>query len=120
MEIPELSRGSDLLIQASWSEALPTVLIEAGAASIPVVATNVGGSSEIVQDGVGGYLISPGDREALVKAVVDLLLNSEKARQMGEAAHRFIHETFSLEKQALATVGLYERVLNGKKTKNTI
>jgi len=120
MDIPDLLSASDLLIQASWSEALPTVLIEAGAASLPVVATNVGGSSEIVQDGVGGLLILPGDENALVNAVLELLRDPEKSRRMGESANRFVSENFSLEKQAVATMNLYERVFNEQKTKNSL
>ncbi len=112
MDIPELLGASDLLIQASWSEALPTVLIEAGAASLPVVATNVGGSAEIVQSGIGGLLVTPGDSRAIADAVVELLQHPEKSRQMGERAHQFVQENFSLEKQALATKDLYERVVN--------
>jgi glycosyltransferase involved in cell wall biosynthesis len=120
MDIPELLGASDLLIQASWSEALPTVLIEAGAASIPVVATNVGGSAEIVHDGVGGILIPAGDGDALVKAVVELLRDREKSCQMGKNANRFILENFSLEKQASTTIDLYERVFSEQKTKSSL
>lgn len=112
MDIPELLGASDLLIQASWSEALPTVLIEAGAASLPVVATNVGGSAEIVQNGIGGFLVTPGDGRAIADAVIELLQHPEKSCQMGERAHQFVQENFSLEKQALATKDLYERVLS--------
>jgi glycosyltransferase involved in cell wall biosynthesis len=111
MDIPELLAASDVLIQTSWSEALPTVLIEAGAASLPVVATNVGGTTEIVQNGHGGYIINPGDVETLIDRVVNLLKNQTLATRMGQQAHDFVVKTFSLEKQAMQTKSMYERIL---------
>ena len=111
MDIPDLLAASDVLIQTSWSEALPTVLIEAGAASLPVVATNVGGTTEIVQNGHGGYIINPGDVETLIDRVVNILKNPTLATRMGQQAHAFVVKTFSLEKQAMQTKSMYERIL---------
>ncbi len=111
MDIPDLLHASDLLIQASWSEALPTVLIEAGAAALPVVATDVGGSREIVQDGKSGLLIPPGDPAALARNTVALLQSPGGAADMGRYACSFVHNTFSLSKQADQTSALYARVL---------
>ncbi len=120
MDIPDLIGASDLLVQTSWSEALPTVLIEAGASSVPVVASNVGGTSEIVQGGVGGILFQPGDKDAFVNAAVVMLRDLNKAREMGKAANQYVLNTFSLQKQAQATIELYEKVINEKKTKNIV
>lgn len=113
MDIPELLRASDILIQTSWSEALPTVLIEAGAASLPVVATNVGGTREIVQDGVGGYIVEPGDAANLANRVVDILKNRALADAMGKNAHSHVFNTFTLNKQALQLKALYKKTLVG-------
>ncbi len=111
MDIPELLHASDLLIQASWSEALPTVLIEAGAAALPVVATDVGGSSEIVEHGKGGLIVPAGDAAALAASTVALLQSPERAAAMGRYASDFVHKTFSLPGQAERTIALYSRLL---------
>ena len=111
MDVPELLRASDILLQASWSEALPTVLIEAGAASLPVVATNVGGTREIVQDGVGGFIVEPGDSINLANRVVDILRNRELKTAMGKSAHDQAFNTFTLSKQAQKLKSLYEQIL---------
>ncbi len=113
MDIPRLLGASDVLIQTSWSEALPTVLIEAGAAGIPVVATDVGGTSEIVQDGVSGYLIAPGDSDTLANRAVKILLSRELKERMGISARRHVLDEFSFEKQVKNTIKLYEKVLRG-------
>lgn len=112
-DIPELLRASDVLIQTSWSEALPTVLIEAGAASLPVVVTDVGGTREIVQDGVGGYIVEPGDAPNLADRVVEILKDPALAEAMGRAAHARVFNIFTLSSQALQLKTLYEKTLAG-------
>lgn len=113
-DIPELLVASDVLVQTSWAEALPTVLMEAGAASLPVVATDVGGSAEIVVDGETGYIIPKGDAEAVAEGLAKVLKNPEDAQKMGQKARQRIVELFSLEQQAKQTIGLYERIVSGK------
>jgi glycosyltransferase involved in cell wall biosynthesis len=112
-DVPELLAASDVLTLPSWAEALPTVLLEAGAASLPCVATDVGGAREIVLDGGTGYIVPPGDADALAARLIDVLRDREAARAMGERARRRIVSTFSLERQAERIVDLYERVGSG-------
>jgi glycosyltransferase involved in cell wall biosynthesis len=114
-DIPQLLSASDVLVLPSWSEALPTVLIEAGAASLPVVATQVGGIPEIVEEGKTGYIVPPGDPSALATRLIDLLQNPALARQMGQAAHTRVVQQFSLQRQALQTITLYKSILSQKK-----
>ena len=87
-------------------------MIEAGAASLPVVATRVGGIPEIVEDGRTGYLVPTGDPAALAARLIELLQNPELANHMGDEAHSRIVKTFSLQRQAQQTIALYERVLS--------
>jgi glycosyltransferase involved in cell wall biosynthesis len=110
-DVPELLGASDVLILPSLSEALPTVLIEAGAASLPLVATDVGGSAEIVETGKTGFIVPPGQAQPFAEKLIYLLKNSDEARQMGERARERIVSLFSLEQQARQTVALYERIL---------
>jgi glycosyltransferase involved in cell wall biosynthesis len=116
MDVPELLGASDVLVLPSWSEALPTVLIEAGAAGLPCVATDVGGTREIVVDGETGYVIPKGDSTALAARLTDLLTDSARARQMGEAALRRVAQLFTLPQQAQRTAAVYQRaVVRGKR-----
>jgi glycosyltransferase involved in cell wall biosynthesis len=78
-----LMRSFDVLVAPSHQEPFGTVLAEAMAVGTPVVATRVGGLAEVVQDGVTGRLVEPGDPEALVAAVREVLA---RRGEMGEAA----------------------------------
>lgn len=116
MDVARLLGAADVLVLPSWSEALPTVLIEAGAASLPVVATDVGGTSEIVVNGVTGWIVAPGDAASLADRMAHVLEHPEESRRMGEQASERVNELFSFEQQAARTVDLYERVLRERKT----
>lgn len=111
MDIPEILRASNLVTLPSWSEALPTVLIEAGAAGIPVVATNVGGTCEIVLDEQTGFVVEPGNSQALAEKIIRLLQDSYRAEEMGRAAKERVTELFSLERQAASTIAVYQRLV---------
>lgn len=86
-DIPLLLRQHDIFVSASNWEGFPTVVLEAMAAELPVVATDVGGSRELVRDGQTGYLVPPRDPTQLAAAILRLWDNQAMARQMTAAAH---------------------------------
>ncbi|HJU99827.1 MAG TPA: glycosyltransferase family 4 protein [Burkholderiaceae bacterium] len=81
----------------SYNEGLPMSVLEAMAAGLPVVTTPVGGIPEAVSDGVEGYLITPGDVDALADRLKRLLQDGALAARMGQAARRKIEQTFSTD-----------------------
>ncbi len=111
MDVPEILSASDVLILPSDSEALPTVLIEAGASGLPSIATTVGGCGEVIEHGSTGILIPPQDPQSLVEAVRGLVENPLLAEQMGKAAYKRVHSLFTLPGQAAALADLYEEVV---------
>ena len=97
-DIEEIYPVMDVFASASLWEGLPTVVIEAMAASVPVVCTAVSGSVELVDDGRTGLLVPPASPEALADAILRLLWHPDEARRMAararESARRFsIDET---------------------------
>ncbi|WP_322743869.1 glycosyltransferase family 4 protein [Methanofollis aquaemaris] len=94
-EIPEILTSTTIFVNPSYSEGLPTSVIEACAAGCAVVATDVGGTREIITDGKNGFLVRPGDREALVKRITFLIEHPEIARGLGASAQRSVRERFS-------------------------
>lgn len=106
-DVPELLAASDLVVLPSLAEALPTVLLEAAAAGRPVVATRVGGTPEVVEDGRTGALVPPGDVEALGGAVADLLEDGVRARRFGRAARTLAKRRFGLQRQVDRTLALW-------------
>jgi glycosyltransferase involved in cell wall biosynthesis len=90
-------RASDLVLLPSYTEALPTTLIEAAACGTAVVAADVGGVSEVVDDGVTGLLVPPGQVAPVAEAVSTLLEDPERRAAMGRAAQQVARERFGMQ-----------------------
>lgn len=100
-DIPELLAVTDALVLSSAWEGLPNVIMEALAAGKPVVATNVGGVSELVESNRSGFLVPPGDPAALAGAMARLMtLPLAQRRQMGLIGRSYIESHHSLERIA--------------------
>lgn len=106
----------DLLVSASLWEGFPTVILEAMAARVPVVATDVSGSRELVRDGQTGLLVPVGHPEALAGAMAWMLRNRDAARDMAERAWRQVHE-YTLEHTAAGYDRIYEALLSARSEK---
>jgi glycosyltransferase involved in cell wall biosynthesis len=100
---PDLDRllpGLDLLVQSSYTEGMPNVVLEACAAGVAVVATAVGGTPEILSDGLERGLVHPGDPEALGRKIQETLADEHSRRIRGERGRQSVSERFSFEAQA--------------------
>jgi glycosyltransferase involved in cell wall biosynthesis len=95
-DVPDIIAGSDALVLPSRVEGFGYVLVEAMAAAVPCIASNVSSIPEIVQDGVSGILHPVGDIGAIANAINFVLANPEAARGMGEAGQRIAREKFTL------------------------
>lgn len=113
-DIPEILSAVDLLVLPSLWEGLPNALLEAMAAGLPVVATAVGGTPEVVVDGVTGFLVPPRDPQALADAILRLLRDPELRQRMGEAGRARVAAHFSIEQMVHKTEALYEQLLAEK------
>ena len=102
----------DLVVLSSWTEGLPVIVLEALAAGVPVVATAVGGTPEVVQDGINGHLVPPGDSAALARHIRDLLRDDARRRAMGEQGRQLIREQFTFTSQALQYQRLFSALCN--------
>ena len=89
----------DLLAVPSYAEGLPNVVLEAFAAGVPVVATAVGGTPELVADGVNGRLVPSGDSQAMAKEITRLLQESDMRRTMGGKGRERIEQEFTFSAQ---------------------
>jgi glycosyltransferase involved in cell wall biosynthesis len=89
-------RNANVLILPSYSEGFPISVLEAMAYGIPVVATDVGGIAECIEDGVNGYLIKPGDCETLAKCIERLAASSVLRARMGKSGHEKASRMFAL------------------------
>jgi glycosyltransferase involved in cell wall biosynthesis len=90
----------DLTVLPSFTEGLPNVVLESLAAGVPVVATAVGGTPEVLADGVDGLLVPPGDPEALASRISQLLAMGEARKQMGLRGRERVRARFTFEERA--------------------
>ena len=104
-------RQADLLLHASVSEGVPNAVIEAQAAGLPVVASDVGGTREGVEVGQSALLVPSRDPRALADAVAQVAADGALRRRMGEAGVAFVREHFSLERYLDRTEEIYRQVL---------
>jgi glycosyltransferase involved in cell wall biosynthesis len=108
-DVPDLLAASDLFVLPSLWEGLPMALIEAMASGLPIIATAVSGSQQVMVPGQTGLLVSPGDASELREAILELLSNPKQAKIMGAAAQRRVETSFSATKQAEEHVELYQQ-----------
>lgn len=97
-EVYQLYSIMDVVAVPSLFEGFGLVAAEAMAAGLPVVATKVEGLTEVIEDGVTGILVPPGNSQALAKAITELLVNQDRALQMGQKGLQRVQEHFSIEK----------------------
>ena len=96
--------------QGGGMDNLPTVIMEAMAAGLPVVSTALGGIPEMVVDNETGLLVSPGEPDALARALQRVLVDLPLARRLGEGGRKRAEELFSIEKNARQLVQLIEQI----------
>ena len=115
-DVPNILAASDVITLSSRREGLPLAVIEAMLAGLPVVATQVGGVPELVQDGVTGLLVPPDDPEALARAMNKVLEDRAGAREMGKAGSKIALQRFTFDRMASRTVCLYRDLLCNTQT----
>jgi glycosyltransferase involved in cell wall biosynthesis len=111
--LPEI----DISVLPSLSEGLSNSLLEAMAAGVPVIATKVGGTPELVEDGATGLLVPPRDSAALGQAMTLLLDHPETARRIGEAGRGDVTSRFSIDKMVHDTQSLYIKLLSASRAR---
>ena len=100
-----------VFVLPSRSEGFSNAIVEAMAAGLPVVATDVGGNAEAVQDGTTGRIVPPENPQALASAICEVLGDPNRAKAMGEAARERVSEKFTTEAMMKQLVSVYHRVL---------
>lgn len=113
-DVPDLLHAMDIFVLPSYSEGVSLALLEAMAAGLPVIATEVGGNAEVVADGVTGLLIPPRDADALTRALERLLADPSWANELGKNARRQVEANYSLERLGREINGIYEKLVDKK------
>lgn len=115
MDVPAVLSALSVSVLPSLSEGLSNSLLESMVAGLPVVATDVGGNPEALEDGVSGIIVRPRDSEALARGMALLLENPDLAAEFSRAARQRIVQRFSLDHMVRETEALYLRLLERKR-----
>jgi glycosyltransferase involved in cell wall biosynthesis len=109
-DVPAVTAALDVAVLPSYREAQGLSVLEAMALSRPVVASNVGGIPEMIEDGVSGLLVPPGDCDALAGAIVRLLSDHPFADMLAKRGHDLVHERFCIELMTSQIETLYDEL----------
>jgi glycosyltransferase involved in cell wall biosynthesis len=107
-DVPAVTAALDCAVLPSYREAQGLTILEAMALSRPVVASNVGGIPEMIEDGVTGLLVPPHDAPALAAAISRVLLDHPFADTIARAGHDLVHERFCVELMTRAIESIYD------------
>ena len=101
---------ADIVVLPSYREGTPRVLLEAGAMGKPMIATDVPGCREVVQDGHNGILVPVQDPKALASAAISLLDNPTEARRMGRNGRILVETEFCADQVVQRTLNVYSEL----------
>lgn len=104
---------TDLFALPSFAEGVPVVLMEAMASGVPVLTTRITGIPELVEDGVSGRLVAPGDIDGFALALTDLLANPKATRLMGQAGRETVARDFNITTEARKLAEYFPQTLSG-------
>lgn len=114
-DIPQLLASMDVVVLPSEIDACSRVLFESMAMRKPLVAANAGGTPEIVQDGITGLLVKPGDSSGMARCIKKLLDDKYLAEQYGNAGRKRVETMFTIERNIRETENVYLELLNENK-----
>ncbi len=114
-DIPQILSIMDISVLSSLSEGFSNTIIESMFAGVPVVATDVGGNSEAIDNKINGYLVPPADSKRLAECIINLLKYPNLAKIMGANGRKKVKELFSLDIMLKKHLDLYKQVISAKR-----
>jgi glycosyltransferase involved in cell wall biosynthesis len=109
--IPAILNALDIFVLPSQAEGISNTILEAMATGLPVIATEVGGNTELIKAGETGLLVPPSNPELLAKAILALVINKQKRLELGKNAHQSILDNFTIQVMVNNYTAVYDSVL---------
>ncbi len=116
-DVPGILRGLDAFALPSRAEGISNTILESMACGLPVVATRVGGNTDLIDDGATGRLVVPADPTALGDALLGLFADTQAARKLGRAARAECERRFSLDRMVADYAAVYDRLLDRRRAR---
>jgi glycosyltransferase involved in cell wall biosynthesis len=108
--IPRMLSAIDMFVQTSVNEGLPLSLLEAMAAKKPIIATRVGGTVEVIQDGQTGILVDPGSEKEIAIAILNLIGNTELLDNLAAQGRQFVFSNYDIQRMVNGYCDLYQKL----------
>jgi glycosyltransferase involved in cell wall biosynthesis len=105
-------RAADIFVLPSFAEGMSNSLLEAMSVGLPVIASRIGGNTDLLTDETAGLLIEPQDVEGWCRAISQLLENPEQAQKLGRAAREIVTSQYSIRVIVDQYLAIYERLLS--------
>ncbi len=115
-DVPGIMRGLHAFVLPSLCEGISNSILEAMASGLPVIATDVGGNSELVVNAETGYLVPPASPQAIALRVMQFALNPARTSALGQAGRRRVLSTFSLKSMVLTYQSVYDQQMDRVRT----
>jgi len=112
-DIPKIMASADVFVLPSEKEAFGLVLLEAMTAKLPIIASNVGGIPEIIEDGVNGDLVDASNHDIMAEKILELFNNNFKVREYTEAGYAKLQSQFDAKSMAKKYEDIYDQIING-------
>lgn len=104
---------SDFTVMASYTESFPLTILESAFYKKAVISTDVGGVSMLIQDGINGCLIKPGDSLTLAQRMLELLMDGDRTRELGNRLYTKSKENYSVKNLVQSYLNAYDEILAG-------
>jgi glycosyltransferase involved in cell wall biosynthesis len=114
-DVPCLYRKADLFVLPSFTESCPLTVIEAMASGLPVIASDVGGMSEIISNRKDGLLVRPGDSTMLARGILLILEDNKLRKKIAKLARAKAEKSFSSKNMAEQTLAFYKNIMGLQK-----
>lgn len=114
-DMPNVYNSLDLVVQSSYTEGMPNVILEALAMEVPVIVTDVGGTSEAIINEETGILIQPGKPEKLATKILTFINNKDAFKRMAERGRKVVESKFNIEERARKLSLIYDRLFDEKR-----
>lgn len=111
-DVADILRALDVFVLPSLGEGISNTILEAMATGLPVLATNVGGNVELVQEGETGMLVPPADHVAMARAMRTYLVNPDVRSRHGRAGRKVVEDRFSIDAMVQGYLTVYDRLLD--------
>lgn len=111
-DIPEIMRTLDCFVLPSLAEGISNTILEAMASGLPVIATDVGGNSDLVDSGITGEIIPPADHETMAQSIVRYASDPGATKAIGRAGRQRVEQKFSMNAMVAAYQGIYDQLLH--------